>query len=283
MPTIPVGTEIQLLQGLCAKLGISPESYLAGTEVQLLQLMNAGIEYLIEQGGGGGGAVSSVFGRTGAILPVSGDYTIDQIGGIGTGVATALGVNIDSAGALIVNAGALGTPSSGVLTNCTGLPAANVLAGSLGAGNFSIAGASGAAALSVEGGGATLALNVTKSGVPIFSIDASTGLATFTPATTIYAVAVADNRVALNAFGMGLGSDGYLVFCSGNAISGTQDTGLTRGGVGIIKATAGFSGYGTVDAGDYQVSGVPGVTAGPFTLISSIQVVGGIVTVLTGT
>lgn len=37
----------------------------------------------------------------------------------GTGVATALGVNVGSAGAFVTNGGALGTPSSGVLTNCT--------------------------------------------------------------------------------------------------------------------------------------------------------------------
>jgi hypothetical protein len=37
----------------------------------------------------------------------------------GTGVVTALGVNTGSAGAVVVNGGALGTPSSGTLTNCT--------------------------------------------------------------------------------------------------------------------------------------------------------------------
>jgi hypothetical protein len=40
----------------------------------------------------------------------------------GTGVVTALGVNTGSAGAFVVNGGALGTPSSGTLTSCTGLP-----------------------------------------------------------------------------------------------------------------------------------------------------------------
>jgi hypothetical protein len=42
----------------------------------------------------------------------------------GTGVATALAVNIGTAGAPVVNGGALGTPTSGTLTNCTGLPVA---------------------------------------------------------------------------------------------------------------------------------------------------------------
>jgi hypothetical protein len=49
-----------------------------------------------------------------AALPISG------IGGLGTGVGTALGVNIGTAGAFVVNGGALGTPSSGVATNLTG-------------------------------------------------------------------------------------------------------------------------------------------------------------------
>lgn len=40
----------------------------------------------------------------------------------GTGVVTALGVNTGTAGAFVVNGGALGTPSSGTLTNTTGLP-----------------------------------------------------------------------------------------------------------------------------------------------------------------
>jgi len=44
----------------------------------------------------------------------------------GTGVITALGVNVGTAGAVVVNGGALGTPTSGVLTNCTALPVASI-------------------------------------------------------------------------------------------------------------------------------------------------------------
>lgn len=40
----------------------------------------------------------------------------------GTGVTTALAVNVGSAGSFVVNGGALGTPISGTLTSCTGLP-----------------------------------------------------------------------------------------------------------------------------------------------------------------
>jgi hypothetical protein len=56
--------------------------------------------------------------------------------GLGTGVATALAVNVGSAGAPVLFDGAGGTPSALVLTNATGLPAASVLAGTFGTGAY---------------------------------------------------------------------------------------------------------------------------------------------------
>lgn len=70
------------------------------------------------------GTPSSVTLTNATGLPVS-----TGISGLGTGVATALAVNIGSAGAPVLFDGALGTPSSGTLTNATGLPISTGVSG----------------------------------------------------------------------------------------------------------------------------------------------------------
>jgi len=92
------------------------------------------------------GAVSSVFGRTGAVVAVDGDYSQSKITGLKTSdspMFTALNIGhasdttlarvspgvISLEGAtVLVQGGALGTPLSGTLTNCTGLPAGGLSA-----------------------------------------------------------------------------------------------------------------------------------------------------------
>jgi hypothetical protein len=68
-------------------------------------------------------------------LTLAGNTTVTpavgSITGLGTGVATALAVNVSSSGAFVVNGGALGTPSSGTLTNATGLPLTSGVTGIL--------------------------------------------------------------------------------------------------------------------------------------------------------
>lgn len=54
-------------------------------------------------------------------LPIS-----TGVSGLGTNVATALAVNVGSSGAFVTNGGALGTPSSGTVTNLTGTASINI-------------------------------------------------------------------------------------------------------------------------------------------------------------
>jgi len=138
--------------------------------------------------------------------PTSGQFTkftsATNITGItpGTGVETALGVNTGSAGAFVVNGGALGTPSSGTLTNATGLPVAGITSSTstaLGVGSLEIGNASDTTLARVSAGvasveGATIFTTTTKADVleaATFASDAGSTddyAATLSPAITAY-------------------------------------------------------------------------------------------------
>ena len=90
---------------------------LALSSTQVTALINAATSSL-------SGALPAWPNNTTTFFRGDGTYAtlnVGAIGGFGTGVATALGNNIGSAGAPVTYGGALGTPSSGTGTNLTGI------------------------------------------------------------------------------------------------------------------------------------------------------------------
>lgn len=174
-------------------------------------------------------------------LPIS-----TGLSGAGTGVLTALGVNVGSAGAFVVNGGALGTPSSGTLTNATGLPVSTGISG------FGT-GVATALGVNVGSAGAFVTFNgalgtpssgtlTNATGLPVSTgiSGLASGIATFlaTPSSANLRSALTDE--------VGTGSAYFTGGALGTPASGTAtnltglpiSTGLTGAGTGVLAALA---------------------------------------------
>jgi hypothetical protein len=116
---------------------------------------------------------------------------VTSITGLGTGVATALAVNTGTAGAFVVNGGALGTPSSGTVTNLTGTASININ-GTVGAttpttGAFTTISASGVITSTVATGTAPFTVSSTTTVANLGATNTvNTGITATSSGTTNY-------------------------------------------------------------------------------------------------
>lgn len=128
-------------------------------------------------------------GRATAVSTATITPAVGNITGLGTGVATALAINVGTAGAPVVLNGAGGTPSSLTLTNATGLPVAGITSSTstaLGVGSLELGNASDTTLARSSAG------NVTVEGNLLYRAGGS-----FVGMPFEYSLAVSDETTAL--------------------------------------------------------------------------------------
>jgi hypothetical protein len=136
----------------------------------------------------------------------------------GTGVNTALGVNTGTAGAFVVNGGALGIPSSGTVTNLTGTGSININ-GTVGAttantGAFTTVSATGVITSTIATGTAPFTVSSTT---PVTNLSIGGNAATATTAAGLSATLVATS-----------GGTGQSTYAVGDLLQGGATNTLTK-------------------------------------------------------
>jgi hypothetical protein len=142
----------------------------------------------------------------------------------GTGVLTALGINIGSAGAPVLFNGAGGTPSSITLTNATGLPIAGLTGLGTGVGTALAVNVGSSGAVVVNGG----ALGTPSSGVATNLTGTASGLSIGGNAATATALFANGTNCSAGSAPLGVDASGNSESCTTYEVPLIFSTGLTR-------------------------------------------------------
>jgi len=227
----------------------------------------------------GGGISNITVGSTTIGSGTSGAFLYNNAGvlgnyPVGTGVSTALGINVGTAGSFVTNGGALGTPSSGVATNLTGT-AAGLTAGTVTT-NANLTGA-----VTSTGNATSLGSFTSANLRGALTDETGTGVAYFqggdigTPSA-----GVATNLTALNATNLGSGTVPAARLPAGQYPGTTTNDNATAGNIGEFVSSTVLVGSAVglttttpanvtsilLTAGDWDVSGLCLYTGGGTTV-----------------